>query len=94
MNALNHRFRNLSGDKREDIEARVMRVVADLLNANIEALTPKTKLVGNLGADSLDQAELIIELEDDFEIDISEKKASSIHTIKDIVDAVESILEG
>lgn len=52
------------------------------------AMTEETLLDGNLGLDSIDRVELIMNLEDNFEVEISDQEAFNIKTIKDALDVL------
>jgi len=66
------------------IEERVNKVVCKVLDMEID-LRPEDNLIHDLGADSLDIAELVLSLEDEFDIFIDDVEAESIHTINEIV---------
>lgn len=72
----------------------VLKRVTELLAQNLEideaTLNPQTKLIEDLGADSLDAAELITALEDEYSIIVDEKELVCIKTIQDIVDLIEA----
>jgi len=59
------------------------------LNVSPEEVKPESKFVEDLGADSLDVVELIMALEEKFEIQIPDSEAEKIQTVKDIVDYIE-----
>ena len=71
------------------IEERVIKVVADQLNVKAEQITRETSFVNDLGADSLDTVELIMELEEEFGIDIPENAVEKIQTVGQAVDHIE-----
>jgi acyl carrier protein len=63
------------------VEARVKEIVMDKLNVTVEQVTEEASFVEDLGADSLDQAELVLALEDEFNLQISDKDSESIMTV-------------
>ena len=63
------------------VEARVKEIVMDKLNVTVEQVTEEASFVEDLGADSLDQAELVLALEDDFNLQISDKDSENIMTV-------------
>ena len=73
---------------REEILTKVKDIVAERLRVSRENLTETSSFVDDLGADSLDQAELVMALEDEFNFQIPEDQAQSIRTIKDAVDFI------
>ena len=68
----------------------VKNVIIEALNLNEDEVTLSAHLRDDLGVDSLDAAELIMELEDQFSLKIDESQASKFATVKDIVDFVET----
>ena len=67
--------------KKEEILAKVKGVVADKLNVGEDQVTEEAKFVEDLGADSLDQVELIMALEDEFSLKIPEEEAEKLTTV-------------
>ena len=66
---------------RDEVLAKVKAVVAEKLNVGEDQVTTDAKFVEDLGADSLDQVELIMALEDDFELKIPEDEAEKLTTV-------------
>lgn len=66
---------------KDEILAKVKGVVADKLNVGEDQVTADAKFVEDLGADSLDQVELIMALEDDFDLKIPEEEAEQLSTV-------------
>ncbi len=71
------------------IEERVMKIVSDSLGVGPEQVTRESHFVNDLGADSLDQAELVMALEDEFDISIPEEVASQIQTVGQAIDHIQ-----
>ena len=69
----------------DDILAKVKEVVADRLDVDASEITETASFVDDLGADSLDQVELIMGLEDEFGIEIHDEVAETILTVGDAV---------
>ncbi|HHZ18242.1 MAG TPA: acyl carrier protein [Acholeplasmataceae bacterium] len=65
---------------------KVRKIIAKELNFNEDDITLESKLSEDLGADSLDAVELIMAIEDEFGIQVSDEAAQKIRTVKDIVD--------
>jgi acyl carrier protein len=63
------------------IEARVKEIVMDKLNVTADQVTDEASFVEDLGADSLDQAELVLALEDEFNLQISDKDSENLQTV-------------
>ena len=77
-----------------NIQNRIMEMVADRFNKSVEDLTRDTEFVSDLSADSLDQVELTIDIEDEFGLpEVPEDALVKIVTIGDLVDYVDSALE-
>ncbi len=74
--------------KKEDILSKVKAVVAEKLNVGEDQVTEEAKFVEDLGADSLDQVELIMALEDEFELKIPEEEAEKLTTVGSAVEYV------
>lgn len=74
--------------KKEEILAKVKAVVAEKLNVGEDQVTEDAKFVEDLGADSLDQVELIMALEDEFALKIPEEDAEKLMTVGSAVDYV------
>ena len=69
-----------------DIESRVKKIVAKNLDIDDESrITADSHFVDDLGADSLDQVELVMALEEEFNTEIPDDAAEKIHTISDAV---------
>jgi acyl carrier protein len=73
---------------REEILAKVKSVVADKLNVGEDQVTLDAKFVEDLGADSLDQVELIMALEDEFGLKIPEEEAEQLVTVGASIDYI------
>jgi acyl carrier protein len=68
---------------------RVTDIVADQLGADKEKITADTSFVNDLGADSLDTVELVMELEEEFDINIPDDAAEKIQTVGQAVKYIE-----
>tara|TARA_Y100000310_G_C20701199_1_gene830045 strand:- start:8482 stop:8724 length:243 start_codon:yes stop_codon:yes gene_type:complete len=75
---------------RIEIEARVKKVVAEQFGVDLAVLTEDTSFVNDLNADSLDSVEVIMEIEDEFEIVVPDGEMDDIHTIREAIDYVEN----
>jgi len=72
------------------IEERVIRIVCDQMGATADKVTPETSFINDLGADSLDTVELVMEFEDEFEISIPDEDAEKIQTVGAAVTYIQS----
>ncbi|MBO4417489.1 MAG: acyl carrier protein [Bacteroidales bacterium] len=73
----------------EDIASKVNRIIADKLGLDLSEVRPDATLTGDLGADSLDTVELIMEFENVFGIDIPDNIAEKISTVGDVIKYIE-----
>lgn len=72
------------------IDERVKKIIAEQLSVEPEKITPDARFVDDLGADSLDTVELVMALEEEFEIDIPDEEAEKIVTFQDVMNYVQS----
>ena len=72
--------------------ARVVAVLADKLSKNEAEIMPESIIREDLGADSLDMVEIIMGLEDEFDIEIPDEDAADIKTVAEVVAYIESKL--
>jgi acyl carrier protein len=68
---------------------RVKKVVVDQLEVGEDEVTPTASFIDDLGADSLDQVELIMAFEEEFEIEIPDEDAEKITTVADAVNYID-----
>ncbi|MEX2306995.1 MAG: acyl carrier protein [Pirellulales bacterium] len=73
---------------------RVKDIVADNLGVDREKITVDTSFVNDLGADSLDTVELVMELEEEFDINIPDDAAEKIQTVGQAVEYIEAGING
>ena len=71
-------------------EAKVKQIIAEKLGVSEDKVVPTASFVDDLGADSLDQVELIMALEDEFDIEIPDEDAEKLKTVKDALDYIET----
>jgi acyl carrier protein len=74
----------------KSIEERVTEIVCEQLSASKENITMQTSFINDLGADSLDTVELVMEFEERFGIEIPDDAAEKIQTVGDAVDFIKS----
>ncbi len=73
-----------------EIASRVKAIIADKLNVDENEVTETAEFTKDLGADSLDTVELIMEFEKEFGITIPDDKAEGITTVKDVIEYIEA----
>ncbi|WP_170007027.1 acyl carrier protein [Bacillus fonticola] len=71
-----------------DVLDRVSKIIVDRLGVDASEIKPEASFKDDLGADSLDVVELVMELEDEFEMEISDEQAEKIVTVGDAVDYI------
>jgi acyl carrier protein len=70
------------------VEERVIDIVAEQLGVEKDKIKRETHFVNDLGADSLDTVELVMEFEDEFELSIPDEEAEKIHTVGLAIDYI------
>lgn len=73
-----------------DVLDRVKSIVVERLGVDEEEVTMEASFKDDLGADSLDVVELVMELEDEFELEISDEDAEKITTVGEVVEYIQS----
>lgn len=73
---------------RNEIETKIAGVVAEQLGITLEQVTPEKAFVVDLGADSLDTVELIMALEDAFDLEIEDEDAEKLTTVQSVIDYI------
>jgi len=72
------------------VEDRVKKIIAEKLGVDISEVVPEASFVNDLGADSLDLVELIMTMEEEFEMEISDEDAEKLVTVKNAIDFINS----
>jgi acyl carrier protein len=72
-----------------DIEARVKKIIEDQLGVSAEQVTNEASFIDDLGADSLDTVELVMALEEEFDIEIPDEDAEKMTTVQAAIDYLE-----
>jgi len=70
------------------ISERVKQIVAEQLGVDEDQVTNEASFMDDLGADSLDTVELVMALEEEFDIEISDEDAEKIQTVQDAIDYI------
>ena len=74
------------------VQARVKEIVCEQLGVSEEEVTPEASFIEDLGADSLDIVELVMALEEEYEMEISDEDAEKIKTVQDVITYIEAIV--
>jgi acyl carrier protein len=72
------------------VEDKVKKIIAEKLSVDMEEVVPDASFVDDLGADSLDLVELIMSMEEEFDMDISDEDAEQIASVKDAIAYINS----
>jgi acyl carrier protein len=73
-----------------EIEERIKSIIVEQLGVNAEEVTSDASFIEDLGADSLDIVELIMALEEEYDIEIPDEDAEKIQTVKDVTAYVQN----
>ena len=71
---------------------KIQEIIVDVLNINAEEITLETTFVDDLGADSLDIFQIIMGIEEAFDIEITNEDAEKIITVEDAVEQIKSAI--
>jgi acyl carrier protein len=73
-----------------DTFERVKKIIVERLGVDEDQVTPEASFKDDLGADSLDVVELVMELEDEFDLEISDEEAEKITNVGEVVAYIEA----
>ncbi|WLD95121.1 acyl carrier protein [Alkalihalobacillus sp. AL-G] len=73
-----------------EIQERITKIIVDRLGVDEEEVKVEASFKEDLGADSLDVVELVMELEDEFDMEISDEDAEKISTVGDVLNYIKS----
>jgi len=79
----------MAGDKLKEIAEKVKQIISEQLGVEEADVTPSASFVDDLGADSLDNVELVMALEEAFDIEIPDDAAEKIRTVQDAIDYID-----
>lgn len=77
----------------EDVKKRIKAIIVEHLDVPPEKVTDEATFAENLGADSLDAMDLLMAINEEFEINIPAEKLDEIYTVQDMVAQVEKLLK-
>lgn len=72
---------------------KLRKIIAEVLNLSEEEIRPDSTFVDDLGADSLDVFQIIMGIEEEFDIEIDNEEAEKITTVQDAVDQIKKAVE-
>lgn len=73
-----------------EVAEKVKKIIVEQLGANPDEVKPESSFVDDLGADSLDLTELIMAMEEEFDIEIADDDAQKIVKVQDAIDYIEN----
>lgn len=76
-----------------NVEEKVKEVIAEKLNVELSQVTDNASFANDLGADSLDTVEILMELEKQFDVRIPEEETEKISTVGDAIKAFQAIVD-
>jgi acyl carrier protein len=78
-----------SSEKNKELIEKVKQIIAEQLGVEEAEVIPTSSFVDDLGADSLDTVELVMALEENFDLEIPDEAAEKIRTVQDAIDYIE-----
>jgi len=72
----------------QDVESRVKEIIVEQLGVDATEVTPQASFVNDLGADSLDTVELVMALEEEFDVEIPDEEAEKIQSVGQAIDYI------
>jgi acyl carrier protein len=73
-----------------NVEVKVRSIIAEQLGVGEDEIKPESSFIDDLGADSLDIVELVMAMEEEFDVEIPDDQAENIKTVKDAIDYINS----
>ena len=72
------------------VEEKVKNIIVEQLGVDMESVTPEASFIDDLGADSLDIVELVMTMEEEFDLEIPDEDAEKIKTVNDVVNYIKT----
>ena len=75
----------------ENIQEKVTEIIVEQLGVSADQVKPESKMIEDLGADSLDAVELVMAVEEEFDIEVPDEEAEKLASVGDIIAHVEKV---
>ncbi len=72
-----------------EVTEKVKGIIVEQLGVSMEEVTPEASFIEDLGADSLDIVELVMALEEEYDLEISDEDAEKIQTVQDVINYIQ-----
>ncbi|MBM4304398.1 MAG: acyl carrier protein [Deltaproteobacteria bacterium] len=72
------------------VEEKVKNIIVEQLGVDMETVTPEASFIDDLGADSLDIVELVMTMEEEFDLEIPDEDAEKIKTVNDVISYIKT----
>jgi acyl carrier protein len=72
------------------VEDKVKNIIVEQLGVDMEAVTPEASFIDDLGADSLDIVELVMTMEEEFDLEIPDEDAEKIKSVNDVINYIKT----
>lgn len=72
------------------VEEKVKNIIVEQLGVDMESVTPEATFIDDLGADSLDIVELVMTMEEEFDLEIPDEDAEKIRSVSDVVSYIKT----
>ena len=79
---------DIQSNSEETMLEEIKKVIVDALNVDEELIKPEAKLTEDLGIDSIAAVELAVELESEFDLEITDEELAKLTTVQDIIDII------
>jgi len=75
----------------DNIQEKVAEIIVEQLGVSADQVKPESKMIEDLGADSLDAVELVMAVEEEFGIEVPDEEAEKLVSVSDIIEHVEKV---
>ena len=73
------------------MDQKIVNILTECLDIHPSQVVPKAHIIDDLGADSLDTVEIVMRLEDSYDIQVEDEESEKMFTVQDIIDYIESL---